>query len=138
MPYYSFGCQDCGTRFRTFLKYDEYGTKKIRCPKCKSEKIARRISRVRMLKSEESRMESLESLADPSALEGLEDDPVSMGRMMRKMKDEMGEELGPEFDEVVNRLERGQSPDEIEASMPELGEEMGDGGGFGGGEFDDF
>ena len=43
-----------------------------------------------------------------------------MGRLMRKMSSEMGEDLGPEFDEVVDRLEKGQSPEEIESSMPDI------------------
>jgi hypothetical protein len=34
----------------------------------------------------------------------------------------MGEEVGPEFDEVVSRLEKGQHPDQIEREMPDLGE----------------
>jgi len=42
------------------------------------------------------------------------------------MSQEMGEDLGEEFGEVVDRLERGQSPEEIEKAMPELAE--GDGG----------
>ncbi|NIW46821.1 MAG: hypothetical protein GWN30_19315, partial [Gammaproteobacteria bacterium] len=33
----------------------------------------------------------------------------------------MGEDLGPEFDEVIDRLEKGQSPDEIEEALPDLG-----------------
>jgi len=33
----------------------------------------------------------------------------------------MGEELPPEFNEVVDRLESGQSPDEIESAIPDLG-----------------
>jgi hypothetical protein len=53
-----------------------------------------------------------------------ENDPRSLGRWMRKMKDQMGseldEDLGDEFDEVVGRLEAGQDPEEIEKSMPEL------------------
>ncbi len=32
---------------------------------------------------------------------------------------EMGEDLGQEFNEVVERLEHGESPEDIEASMPE-------------------
>jgi Flp pilus assembly protein TadB len=52
---------------------------------------------------------------------------------MRKMSREMGEDLGPEFDEVVGRLEAGESPEDIEESMPEL---MGEGGGDFGGELD--
>jgi hypothetical protein len=42
--------------------------------------------------------------------------------MMRRMADETGEDLGPEFGEVVNRLEKGEDPDAIEKSMPELAE----------------
>lgn len=64
----------------------------------------------------------MESMADDfSGIEGLEDDPRAMGRMMRKMGKEIGEDLPPEFDEVVGRLESGQSPEEIEKEVPDLG-----------------
>jgi hypothetical protein len=49
--------------------------------------------------------------------------------MMRKMSNEMGEEVGPEFDEVVDRLESGQSPEDIEKAIPDL---EGGGSNFGG------
>jgi putative FmdB family regulatory protein len=125
MPKYGFHCQNCGKKFRKFLTYQEYGSVEVLCPYCKSAKLSRLIDKVRFAKSEDSRMESLEStFSNPAALEGLENDPVSMGRLMRQMGNEMGEELGPEFNEVVNRLEKGQSPEEIERDMPELGEEM--------------
>jgi len=81
------------------------------------------MTKVRIAKSEESRMDSMAD--DFSGFEGLENDPQAMGRMMRKMGKEMGEELPPEFDEVVDRLESGQSPEDIESSMPELGNDMG-------------
>lgn len=54
-----------------------------------------------------------------------EDDPRSMGRYMRKMSREMGEDLGDEFNEVVDRLESGESPESIEKSIPDLGGEEG-------------
>ncbi len=63
---------------------------------------------------------------DLSGLEGLENDPKALGRMMRKMGKEMGEDLPPEFDDVVDRLESGQSPEDIESALPDLG---GNGGG---------
>jgi len=66
----------------------------------------------------------MESVMDSSALEGMEDDPHAMGQMMRKMGKEMGEELPPEFDEVTNRLEAGQSPEEIESALPDLGSDL--------------
>jgi hypothetical protein len=74
-----------------------------------------------VVRSEESR---LESLADPSSLAGLdENDPKSVARWMRNMSAEMGEDMGPEFDEMVDRLEAGESPEEIEDSMGDLGGE---------------
>ena len=78
------------------------------------------MTKVRIAKSEESRMESMES--ELSGFENMEDDPKEMARMMKKMGNEMGEELPPEFNEVVDRLESGQSPDEIESAIPDLGD----------------
>jgi putative FmdB family regulatory protein len=130
MPFYSYRCLDCKKRFDIFMSYSEYGVRPVACPQCKSENVQRRINKVRFARSEESRMDNM---LDPSDLEGLEDDPRALGQMMRKMGHEMGEEMGPEFDEVIGRLEAGQSPDDIEAAMPDLGggEETGPGGEFG-------
>ena len=47
---------------------------------------------------------------------------------MKKMGREMGEDLPPEFDDVVDRLEAGQSPEEIESAMPDLGADAPGGG----------
>ena len=44
---------------------------------------------------------------------------------MRKMGKEMGEDLPPEFDDVVDRLESGQSPEDIEKAIPDLGNDTG-------------
>lgn len=67
-------------------------------------------------------MESMESMMSGLGdLESLERDPQALGQMMRKMGKEMGEELPAEFDEVVDRLESGQSPEEIESALPDLG-----------------
>jgi Flp pilus assembly protein TadB len=64
----------------------------------------------------------MEDLTDPAQFGDLdENDPKSMARWMRKMGDEMGEDLGPEFEEVVDRLETGQSPEDIEDALPDLG-----------------
>jgi len=67
-------------------------------------------------------------MADPSQLSGIEDDPQALGRLMRKMGSEMGEEMDPEFNEVVSRLESGQDPEQISKEMPEIGETPADAG----------
>ncbi|MBV6396952.1 MAG: hypothetical protein HFACDABA_02556 [Anaerolineales bacterium] len=119
MPIYDFICQTCHQRFEVFLTYNEYGKKSVNCVHCSSDQVRRRMTKVRIAKSQEARMDNMES--DFGNLEGLEDDPKALGKMMRKMGNEMGEDLPPEFDDVVSRLESGQSPDEIEKEAPELG-----------------
>jgi putative FmdB family regulatory protein len=123
MPTYDFTCNDCKQRFDVFLTYAEYGKKPVICAHCSSKNVRRRMTKVRIAKSEESRMESMTD--DFSGFEGLEDDPKTMGQMMRKMGNQMGEDLPPEFDEVVDRLESGQSPEDIEKAIPDLGSDTG-------------
>ena len=123
MPLYDYTCLDCHQHFDVFMPFSEYGSRSVTCPHCKRQAVRRGIPRVRVTKSEESRMDTLSrDFSDPSALAGLENDPQAMGRMMRKMGKEMGEEVPPEFGEVVDRLEKGQSPEEIEKELPDLGE----------------
>jgi len=119
MPTYDYACLSCQQRFDVFMSYSEYGSRPVHCTHCGSENVKRRVPRVRVARSEENRMESVTD--DLSGFEGLEDDPQAMGRMMRKMGKEMGEDLPPEFDDVVDRLESGQSPEEIESALPDLG-----------------
>lgn len=124
MPTYEYRCLDCKRPFEVFIAYADYGMVPVVCPRCKSEHVHRRIGRVRIAKSEDSRLEDLAmDFSDPAALDGLEEDPRALGRMMRKMSQELGEEMPPEFDEVVERLEKGQSPEEIESALPELAED---------------
>jgi putative FmdB family regulatory protein len=125
MPIYEYRCGDCHRRvnlfFRSFSDIDDEPT----CPHCGGTHLTRLISRVAVVRSEESR---LDDLADPSMLGDLdENDPKSMARWMRKMSAEVGEEMPSEFDEVIDRLESGQSPEEIEESMPDLGDSPGGG-----------
>ncbi|MDY6867140.1 MAG: FmdB family zinc ribbon protein [Chloroflexota bacterium] len=119
MPTYEYHCQKCKKRFEIFLTYDEYDTGSISCPNCGSTDVQRLIGKIRIAKSEDSR---IEDMVDPANLDGIEDDPKALGRLMRKMGNEMGEDVGPEFDEVVSRLEKGQDPDQITKEVPELGD----------------
>jgi len=120
MPIYEYGCYDCRKRVSVFFRsFAAVKTKEATCPRCGGTNLKRLISKVSVVRSEESR---LENLADPASLGGLdENDPKSIGRWMRKMSNEMGEDLGGEFNEVVDRLESGEDPESIEKSMPELG-----------------
>jgi putative FmdB family regulatory protein len=118
MPTYDFICNSCEKRFEIFLTYDEYGKKTVHCAHCNSTDVRRRMTKVRITKTDEGRLEAMAN--DFSGFEGMEDDPAALGRMMKKMGKEMGEDLPAEFDEVVDRLEAGQSPEEIESTLPDL------------------
>jgi len=120
MPSYDYLCLDCHRRFEVRLSYSAYGAAQINCAHCGSANVRRRPPRVRLLRGEEA---ALESLADPSKLDGLEDDPRGMAKMFRQMGSALGEGLPSEFNEVVDRLDAGQSPAEIESALPGLGGE---------------
>jgi putative FmdB family regulatory protein len=122
MPTYEFRCLDCHKRFDIFLSFSEYENAQVKCPHCDSKNIQRKIGRIRVARSDDSRLENFSD----TDLNGMENDPQGMGRMMRKMSQEAGEEMPAEFDEVIGRLEKGESPETIEKSMPDLGAGMND------------
>ncbi len=113
MPLYEYRCNGCRRRITLLRSFSDASTPC--CPHCQSDDLTRLISKVSVLRSEESR---LESLADPSSLADLdESDPRSIARWMRKMSEETGEDMGPDFDEMVGRLEAGESPEDVEQSI---------------------
>jgi putative FmdB family regulatory protein len=121
MPIYEYRCQSCG-RYHQQLVRSIANYQEPACPRCGKATLRKLVSRFAVVRSEESR---LDDLADPSSFGDLdENDPRSVARWARKMGDSLGEDLGPEFDEMVDRMESGEMPDD---------EGGGDGGDFGGG-----
>jgi putative FmdB family regulatory protein len=120
MPAYEYRCLDCRKRFDIFLSYTEYGSVQVHCPHCQSANVQRKIGRIRVARSTPDRMKGL---SDPSRLNSIEDDPRALGSMMREMRSELGETMPAEFDEVVDRLDHGQSPEQIDSSMPDLSDD---------------
>jgi hypothetical protein len=81
---------------------------KAKCQHCGSAKMSRLISRVVVPRSKSS----LDDF-DESMLSGIdENDPRSMAQFARRMRDEMGEDMGPEFDQAIEQMEQGDFPDE--------------------------
>ena len=119
MPIYEFRCRRCRKRVTVILqRFSDLETARPTCNHCGYEVLDRLVSRVAVLKSEEARMDAL---ADDASLGDLdESDPKSLARFMRKMSSEVGEDMGEEFHEVVDRLESGQSPEDVESAMPDL------------------
>lgn len=79
------------------------------CPRCGGA-LTRLVSRFAVVRSEEA---ALDALDDDSLFAGVdENDPRSMAAWARKMSSQLGEDLGPEFDEMVDRMEAGEMPDD--------------------------
>ncbi len=129
MPIYEYYCYDCRQRVSVFFRsFSAASDDAALCPTCEGKRLYRLVSRVSVIKSEESRMEGLAD--DSSLMAGLEsEDPRALAHFMRRMSDETGEPLDAEMSDVLNRLESGQSPEEIEAALPDFGggDEMGGG-----------
>ena len=115
MPIYEYHCEDCG-KISEFLLMRIDEKFKPQCKRCQSKKMSRVLSRVRVLRSEESRMEGL---ADPSKWGDLdENDPKSMAKFMKRMGKELGEDVG-DVDEMMDEAMQeetkpkpGQEPEE--------------------------
>ena len=125
MPIYEYRCHSCRKRVSVFFRSFSAVAEPV-CPECGSKDLSKLVSRVAVMKSEEAR---LEEMADPSNLSGLdENDPKSIAKWAKQMGSAMGEDLGPEYDEMIDRMEAGEMPDDDMMGGPGGG--MGDMGGL--------
>ena len=117
MPIYEYRCGDCG-KISEFLILKTEDQSMLQCGRCKSRRLSRVLSRVRVIRSEESR---IESLADPSKWGGLDEkDPKSVARMMKRMGKEFGEEMG---DVNMGEMEQAIEEEMTGSNHPEGGTE---------------
>lgn len=140
MPIFEYQCPACG-KAASFLVRNTAAHRPPACPTCGKRGMARLLSRfaaprggAQQADRDDAGPESGDiGMPGGSSMEGLdENDPRSLGRMMRAMAAETGETMEPEMEEVCRRLESGEDPERIEASMGDLlGDEAP--GAFGGG-----
>ncbi len=107
MPLYEYVCPACRKRStHLFLSFAQ--VRSPACPHCGATGLRRLISRVAVHRSSSSP-------EDASFLENFdENDPKALGRMARAMSEELGDDLPPEYEDVVRELEAGRLPDEDE------------------------
>ncbi len=108
MPVYEYTCAVCKRFFELHISFAEYDSASVRCPDCGSAKVLRKIRAPRVIGDDSKR------LVTESSIESC-DDPAALGRTMRRLQKESGEALPAEYDEVVSRLEDGQSLSEIDS-----------------------
>jgi putative FmdB family regulatory protein len=112
MPIYEYRCTTCGA-YRSVLVRTYSDPTDLQCLRCHGTQLRKLVSRFAVLHSDDDR---LERLADPTALGDVdENDPRSVARWARRMGDEIGEDLGDDFREAVDRMEAGEMPDDLGA-----------------------
>ena len=108
MPIYEYGCQACRKRTSVFVR-SMSAQVRPRCEHCGGRKLRRLISRVVVARSSGGAQDGF----DESMLAGIdENDPRSVARFARRMRDETGEDMGPDFDEALDQMEAGRFPDD--------------------------
>jgi len=108
MPIYEYACNACDARVSVFVR-SMSATVSARCDRCGSEDLRRLISRVAVIRSGGDEFGSLDDDALMSGFD--ENDPRAMAAWAKKMRREMGEDMGPEMDEMIEKMERGESLD---------------------------
>ncbi|MEW6455957.1 MAG: zinc ribbon domain-containing protein [Acidobacteriota bacterium] len=113
MPIYEYKCEDCNKK-SSFLILNINNLPEIRCKSCGSSNMKKIISRVAVIRSEESR---LESLADPSKFSDFDErDPKSIAKWMKKMGKEMGEDFGNEIEEAMEEASKEEKKESNQES----------------------
>jgi putative FmdB family regulatory protein len=138
MPIYEYRCPDCGRKVSLFFRTVSAataGAATAACPHCQGQRLQRLVSRVSYIRAGNlgdnpnvGGVTTAEDLQDEDAygsydsdpdgfkqmLDGVdENDPRSVARFMRQMEREVGEDMGPEFDEMVERLEGGENVEDL-------------------------
>lgn len=142
MPIYEFYCADCHTVF-SFFSARVAPAAQPACPRCGRPELPRRPSRFATLSPraateeegsggieeqlfgqlDEERLErAFEAMASEfegleAAGEGAEPDPRQMSRALRRFTELTGLEAGPKMREMLDRLERGEDPESLEADL---------------------
>ena len=107
MPVYEFSCNSCGASVSVFVRTVSSPVNAA-CERCGSADLRRLVSKFAVLRG--AGRGDLDSL---DGMEGLDDtDPRAMAAWARQLQRESGEDMGPEFDAMVDKLERGESIDD--------------------------
>jgi putative FmdB family regulatory protein len=120
MPLFEYRCQECKRRF-TLLVGMVAEAPKQECPRCGSTQLQKLISRFAVARAED---DILDEMADPASL-GDPDDPRAMADWMRRVSREMGEELGDDFDELVEEAAREEMDGPTAESAADAGDTAG-------------
>jgi putative FmdB family regulatory protein len=139
MPMYEFLCEDCNRVFNFLARTPEAAKRKPACPKCGGRRMSKLFSLFAAGRKTGERSQEPESSAPGAAgdrspadearmertmtelardMESIdENNPRQVAAVMRRLSDASGENLEPEMDEMIRRLEAGEDPEKVEEEM---------------------
>jgi len=106
VPIYEFRCNHCHAKLSIFVRSIS-SPLTPKCNACGSEELTRLISRVAIKKSASTIEEELGPPRQTGDLDYYKD-PRNIGRWAKKRAQELGADLGPKFDEMVERAQSGE------------------------------
>jgi putative FmdB family regulatory protein len=108
MPIYEYRCLACKRRTSVFVRSISSPVTAT-CEHCGSAKLSRLMSKFAVHRAAGAGGDFDDDFGGMDDVD--ENDPQSVARWARKMRVESGEDLGPEFDEMIGRMEAGESPE---------------------------
>ncbi len=149
MPIYEYRCGGCGRKVSLFFTSFSVAESRAqagdnRCPRCGCADLKRVMSRARTVRAGSKGEYDGEMGADlgengmgamdDDLMAGIDqDDPREVARWARQMKESLGEEfdMGPEFDQALTRIEKGEDPEKVMEDYDPAAFAGGDGDGDG-------
>jgi putative FmdB family regulatory protein len=109
MPIYEYRCNRCKKVFsQLFLNAKE--VEEVKCKFCSGKDLTRLVSSFRIHQTEESRLKDVDTSKRPS--DGFYKDSRNVGLWTKKRMNELGVDLGPQLDEIVEKGRTGKILDE--------------------------
>jgi len=109
MPIYEYRCNRCEKKFDQLI-LNQRETTRVRCKFCQSRNLTRLLSAFSVHQTEEARLSNFDT-SKPKGDEFYKDSR-NVGLWTKKRMKEMGVDLGPKMDEIVERGRTGKILDD--------------------------
>ena len=114
MPLYEYWCSQC--KRKVMLYSPTFSQTSPSCPQCGNDSL-RRLFSTFSVRSKTYKDVYEDILSDAQLTRGmLADDPKALAEWNRRMS--QGEEVAPEYEETIERMEKGEMPAEIAGTGP--------------------
>jgi len=121
MPIYEYRCSNCRRRVDIFVQGFSPPTDPS-CNKCGSKELHRIYSSFAMRRSKNDRGVYDEILSDSKLTSGLmRNDPRALAEWSRKMARATGEDVTPESEEIMSRLDAGEDVNKVVEDFKQTG-----------------